>query len=252
VVIAGEGSSLPVGAIVGGRVEESFSDYAIADERDLVVIPEGIDPYATLPEPMGCVVEAVRRTPINPGARVAVIGLGFMGLLMVQLLRNAGTSQIVGVDPRADARKVALLNGADGTLDGAELPRDFYSGEGTPARFGFDVVVEASGSQGGLDLATQLAKSHGVLSILGYHQQERRVDMRMWNWKALDVVNGHVRDRDLLRKSTAAALDLQASGRIDPGSLITHRYPLSDVDTAYQAMATKPDGFIKALIEMPQ
>jgi threonine dehydrogenase-like Zn-dependent dehydrogenase len=72
--------------------------------------------------------------------------------------------------------------------------------------------------------------------------------MQAWNWKALDVVNGHVRDQRRLTDSIRRGLAVAAGGRIDYASLFTHRYPLSDLDRAYADLRAKPDGFVKALI----
>jgi threonine dehydrogenase-like Zn-dependent dehydrogenase len=111
------------------------------------------------------------------------------------------------------------------------------------------VVVEASGTQDGLDAATVLVREHGVISVLGYHQGGRRsVDLQTWNWKAIDVVNAHVRDRGLLTDAIGERLELVRTGRIRPGALLTHRFPLRDVDLAFEALASKPSGFIKAIV----
>jgi threonine dehydrogenase-like Zn-dependent dehydrogenase len=116
---------------------------------------------------------------------------------------------------------------------------------------GFDIVVEASGSQAGLSLAGELVRAHGVLSILGFHQgAPRSVDMEMWNWKALDVVNAHVRRRSNLVEATRAGLALMGAGRFSFEPLVTHRYNLSQLDEAFTALRDKPEGFIKAVIEM--
>ena len=72
--------------------------------------------------------------------------------------------------------------------------------------------------------------------------------MQAWNWKAIDVVNAHVRDRDLLRESTRSAMAMIAAGRIDLEPLVTHTYPLERIDQAFEALRSKPPGFIKAVI----
>jgi threonine dehydrogenase-like Zn-dependent dehydrogenase len=74
--------------------------------------------------------------------------------------------------------------------------------------------------------------------------------MQAWNWKALDVVNGHVRDQQQLTDSIRRGLDIAASGRIDYASPFTHCYPLRDIDQAYADLRAKPNGFVKALIVM--
>ncbi|TDD67422.1 hypothetical protein E1262_19295 [Jiangella aurantiaca] len=233
-------AAVRVGDIVTGRVDASFADHTIGDVRDLVVVPPGVEPAEALGEPLGCVVEALRRTRLDTGDRVAVVGTGFMGLVLLQLLRHAGTRQVVAIDPRPDAREQALIHGADAAASPGEM--------GSPAVGDFDVVVEASGTAPGLDLATTLVRPHGVLSIMGYHQGPRSVDLHTWNWKAIDVVNAHVRDRDRLRDSVRRGIDLVAAGRIDVGALITHRFGLEEVDAAFEALVAKEPGFVKAAI----
>lgn len=240
VAVGSDVTAFAAGDLVTGRVDAAFADLAIGAVRDLVAVPTGLDPAEALGEPLGCVVEALRRTRLDTGDRVAVVGTGFMGLVLLQLLRHAGTRQVVAIDPRPDAREQALIHGADAAAAPGELSP---SGDGE-----FDVVVEASGTAPGLDLATTLVRPHGVLSIMGFHQEPRIIDLRTWNWKAIDVVNAHVRDRDRLRESVRRGLDLVASGRIDVGALVTHRFALDQVDAAFEALIAKEPGFVKAAI----
>jgi threonine dehydrogenase-like Zn-dependent dehydrogenase len=92
-------------------------------------------------------------------------------------------------------------------------------------------------------------REHGVISILGFHQGGRRsVDLETWNWKSIDVVNAHVRRRDLLNEAIRRGLELARLGRIGPGRLVTHRFQLEELDRAFEALASKPKGFIKAIV----
>ena len=252
VIEAGPGLSIPVGSMVTGRFGPSLAELVVAAAEDLVVIPDGLDPAHALGEPLGCVVEAFRRTPVRVGDRVAVVGVGFMGLLMLQLLARSPQAALVAIDPRADARAAALHHGADLCLDPSEVPPEFTVDdvEADPSG-GFDVVVEATGAQAALSLATTLVRPHGVLCILGYHQGARMVDMRLWNFKALEVVNGHVRDRELLRRSIERGLKLLSAGRVSLANLVTNRLPLSQVDDGFAALRDKPEGFLKAVITVP-
>ncbi|MFE2316431.1 zinc-binding dehydrogenase [Streptomyces sp. NPDC059441] len=239
-------TDVTVGDLATGRIEHSYGQYALADAHDVVVVPPGVSADNALGEPLGCVVEGLRRTPLDVGDRVAVVGAGFMGLCLLQLLRHSPTSQLIAIDPRQDAQEHAARNGADEAVTPQQAP-DLAARNGTD---GFDVVFEASGTQAGLDLATRLVRQHGTLSILGYHQQMRSVDMQQWNFKAIDVINAHVRDRQRIRESTRRGLDLVAAGRVDLGPLITHRYRLADLDRAFTDLSGKPDGFIKAVVEI--
>jgi len=249
---SGPGVDIATGTTITGRFAASYADFVLAETRDVVEVPAGIPMNEAIGEPLGCVAEALRRTPIKLADRVAVIGLGFMGLCMVQLLTRSATARLTAIDLREDTRHTALALGADDAYDPRFLPDHLGSEEKRVYRVprrGLDVVVEATGTQQGLDLATELVRPHGTISILGFHQAMRQVDVQAWNWKAINVVNAHVADRDLLRESTRAGLDMIAAKRIELGPLITHRFSLERVDEAFAALRAKPPGFIKAVIE---
>jgi threonine dehydrogenase-like Zn-dependent dehydrogenase len=238
---------------ITGRLEPAFAEYVVADETDVVPLPEGTPFELGLGEPLGCLVEAERRTRMRLGDRVAIVGLGFMGLGMLQLLKARGPSHLTAIDVRGDALDKALELGADAVHQPDAVPSrlrltDFSRWE---SRDAFDVVVEASGSQAGLTLAGELVRAHGVLSIVGFHQgAARSVDMELWNWKAIDVVNAHVRRRANLVEATRAGLAMMAAGGFTFEPLVTHRFSLSEIDRAFAALRDKPPGFIKAVIEM--
>jgi threonine dehydrogenase-like Zn-dependent dehydrogenase len=235
---------LAEGDLVAGRLTSSFADLVVARAEDAVRVPEGVPLQAAMAEPLGCVVEALRRTRVDVGDRVAVVGLGFMGLCLLQLLALEPLAEVVGVDPREESRAHALAHGASRAL----APEEALADGGL--RDGVDVVFEVTGVQAGLDLATSLSREHGALTITGYHQGVRQVDAQQWNWKALDVVNGHVRDSRRLAESTRRGLALVAAGRLDYGALFTHRYALGDVDDGYRALVEKPPGFVKAYVDL--
>jgi threonine dehydrogenase-like Zn-dependent dehydrogenase len=238
----GEGvEGLLEGTRVTGGFGPSFAESVITDQRNIVVVPQDLSTEEAIGEPLGCVIEGRRRTPVVAGDRIALIGGGYMGLLMLQVLGATGAGHLLVIDPREEARAAATAYGATEAIDPSEA-----SG-GLEDRF--DVVFEATGIQPGLDLATRLVREHGVLSILGYHQgAPRSVDMQMWNWKAIDVVNAHVRRRDYLNEAIRRGLDLVRLGRIQPGKLVTHRFGLDRVGEAFGALASKPDGYIKSIV----
>src|ERR671916_318563 len=252
VVAVGPGvSRVCEGDRVTGLFNKAYAELCVAKETELLPVPDGVAEENALGEPLACLVNAQRRTPVELAARVALIGLGYMGLGMLQLLRLRGPSRIVAIDVREESREAAMALGADETYDPSQLPDDYKLtsfGDWESDR-GFDVVVEGSGTQPGLTLAGELVRAHGVLSILGYHQGgPRQVDVGMWNWKAIDVVNAHVRRRADLMESMRIGLELTAKGLIDLGALVTHRYTLDEVDRAYSDLQQKPPGFIKAVV----
>ena len=190
------------GAAVTGLFRGGFAEDAIATEDRVVPIPDGIDVRDALGEPLACIVGAAARTRVELGDTVAIIGVGFMGLLMLQAVRLRGASRIIAIDLRADALEAARRLGAHEAYTPDRLPERLR----VPQRrvmepgWGVDVAVEASGTQPGLTLAGELAREHGQISILGYHNEGggwRHVHLQLWNWKALDVQNAHERRLDV-------------------------------------------------------
>jgi threonine dehydrogenase-like Zn-dependent dehydrogenase len=74
--------------------------------------------------------------------------------------------------------------------------------------------------------------------------------MQLWNWRGLDVVNAHEREPSVYVQGMREAVDAVASGRLDPGPLITHTYPLERLGEALDATRDRPDGFLKAVVAL--
>jgi threonine dehydrogenase-like Zn-dependent dehydrogenase len=242
VAVGPEVTAFKPGDRVTGLFHEGFADYAMAAADRVLPIPEALRFEDAFGEPLACAMSAARRTRVELGDRVAIVGQGFMGLLILQLLRLKGAAEIVGIDLREDARRMGLRLGADRVV-----PREEAEDLGD-----FDVVVEATGQPDGLTLATGLVRLHGILSILGYHQGgPRSIDMRLWNYKAIEVLNAHERRVDYRMDCMARALELARSERIDLSVLASHTFEIDDVDAAFDALASKPPGFVKAVIVAP-
>jgi threonine dehydrogenase-like Zn-dependent dehydrogenase len=112
-----------------------------------------------------------------------------------------------------------------------------------------DRVIEAVGKQWPLDLASELVRERGKLIVAGYHQDgPRQVNMWLWNWRGIDVINAHERDPAAYMEGIREAVDAVASGKLDPSPLYTHVYPLERLDEALDATRDRPDGFLKALV----
>lgn len=112
-----------------------------------------------------------------------------------------------------------------------------------------DVVIEATGRQAPLDVAAELVRVRGRLVIAGYHQDgARQVDMQLWNWRGLDVINAHERERSVYLRGMREAVAAVVEGRLDPTPLYTHRFPLERLGDALNAAAARPGGFLKALV----
>jgi len=111
-------------------------------------------------------------------------------------------------------------------------------------------VIEAVGKQWPLDLAGEITAERGKLIVAGYHQDgPHTVNMWLWNWRGIDVINAHERDPQVYMEGMREAVEAVASGRLDPSSLYTHRFKLDELSQALDATRDRPTGFLKAIIE---
>jgi threonine dehydrogenase-like Zn-dependent dehydrogenase len=111
------------------------------------------------------------------------------------------------------------------------------------------VSIEAVGKQGALDVAGEITGIRGRLVIAGYHQDgPRQVNMQLWNWRGLDVINAHERDPTVYVAGLRAAVEAVRAGRLDPRVLCTHEFPLEQLGAALDLTRDRPDGFLKAII----
>jgi threonine dehydrogenase-like Zn-dependent dehydrogenase len=233
----GAGADVDPGTPIAALSTRGFAEYDVAPAEHVVPLPPALAGRPFPGEALGCAVNVVRRSRIEPGHRVAVVGAGFIGLAVAALAADAG-AHVTALSRRPFALDLAREIGCEQALTLAEAPTET-----------FDRVVEASGVQETLDLAGRLTRERGLLAIAGYHQDgPRLVDLQLWNWRGLDVVNAHERDPAVYVDGIRQAAELVAAGRLDPTPLLTHTFGLDEVGAAFEAMRTRPDGFLKALV----
>lgn len=224
----------------------AYADYDVTLASQAAQLPKALDGMPFPAEALGCAMNAFERSGIRAGDTVAIIGIGFLGALLTQLATNAG-AKVAALSRRSFALRIAQQFGAEiWALDQQDLRGALMRWVGN---HGFDCVIEAAGVQETLDVAGDLVRERGRLVIAGYHQDGlRHVDMQMWNWKGLDVINAHERDSEIYLRGMRAAIDAVARGTLDPTPLYTHMYPLDDLSRALDLLRTRPEGFLKALV----
>jgi 2-desacetyl-2-hydroxyethyl bacteriochlorophyllide A dehydrogenase len=171
--------------------------------------------------------DAARPEPLEPGASVAVLGLGPVGLSAVQVARASGASSVVAVDTVGERLRMAESFGAV-PLHLTEDDVRARVKELTEGR-GVDLAVEAVGHPEALDLACRLARKAGTVSVIGVYAERAEVHMGVVWIKALNWRTGHANVIGHLDR----VLAMLSSGVLDPGPLVTHRMSLDDAPEAY-------------------
>jgi threonine dehydrogenase-like Zn-dependent dehydrogenase len=249
VAAIGEGvQRLAVGDRVAALSYHAYAEYDVADADAVVPLPPELDGIAVPGEPLGCAVNIFRRAGIEPGQSVAIIGIGFLGALLTRLAADAG-ARVIAISRRPFALDVARQAGASETIAMDDHWRILEDVKGLTGGRWCERVIECVGLQWPLDLAGELTAERGRLVVAGFHQDgPRQVNMQLWNWRGLDVINAHERDPRMYVQGIREAVALLREGRLDPSSLYTHRFPLDELGEALEATRTRPDGFLKALV----
>ena len=230
-------------------IDGAYAEYFATSPDRVVKVPSGVEPTRVVGEPLACCVHGAGRYGTKNGDSAAVIGCGFMGILCVELLRVQGAGSICVLDLLEWRLRDARRHGATAS---------YVSAGRTPVEVGrdlgvFAVVVEATGTPGGLAIAEQLVAEHGRLVIVGYHQSQagtRSVNMKLWNWKAIDVVSAHVRREDEKVEAMARGLGLLEAGQLHYPSLVTE-YPFDDIRPAFADLLGRREGLYKASLVFP-
>ena len=240
--------------VVGDRVAalsgRSYAEYDVAAVDAVVKLPPELAGQPFPGEPLACAFNIFRRADVRPGQTVAIVGIGFLGAVLTRLATDAG-ARVIAISRRNSSLDLARQYGAAETVPMDDHCRIIESVKAITGEDLCERVIECVGYQWPLDLAGELVGFGGKLVVAGYHQDgPRQVNVQMWNWKGIDVINAHERDPAVNLRGLREAVDAVASGRLDPAPLYTHRYPLERLGEALDATRDKPDGFVKALVTL--
>lgn len=243
---------------VGDRVACAGMNYASHAEtvfipRNLAVqIPGELDFESASFVTLGAIaLQGVRTAEVRLGESVAVVGLGLLGQLTIQILRAAGC-RVIGIDLDPARIRLAQELGAEESV--------LRSGEVTStvsritARRGVDAVIitAAAGSNDPVELAAEIARDRAIVSVVGavglniprkaYYEKDLQLRMsrsygpgrydRQYEVQGIDYPIGYVRWTE--RRNMEEFLRLVECGGLNVGRLITHRFPIEEAVTAYE------------------
>ncbi len=198
-------------------------------------------------EPVSCVVTGLDHCRLRPGDRVAVIGTGFMGLLLLQGLLRAPVGHLVAVDVVQARLDLARSFGVGQTYNAAQVER----GQLVDAlkQQAFDVVVDASGTQAGLDLATAIVRRGGLINLFGWIKGETATfNPTAWHSGGVTVVNSSPASR--LRDPFPPAIRLIEQGVFDLRPLVSHVVPVREYPALMQQILGGDPTYIKGVVTL--
>jgi threonine dehydrogenase-like Zn-dependent dehydrogenase len=226
-----------------------FERFVVAETRAIPLTPGVPDERLVVAQPLGTVLYALRRMPPVAGLSVAVVGQGPIGQLFNMALRERGATTILGIDRDPQRLRRSRELGATAVICTAETDPVEAVRSHTSGRLA-DVVIEAVGhADHALDLCIDLVRREGRLLVFGVPPAV--VDGFRWRELFINNITVQTSVNPDFTIDFPAAMSWIADGRVDVSGLLTHRFPLSDVQTAFETFRDHRDGALKVLIEFP-
>jgi 2-desacetyl-2-hydroxyethyl bacteriochlorophyllide A dehydrogenase len=207
----------------------AFAEYLLLPLENLHVVPPGLpDDVAVFCEPLAAAVEILEQVHIRPNERVCLIGAGRLGQLIARVLKLSGVN--LGVVARYQSQ-VDLLNGLAVNILTESQVNDEH----------FDIVIEATGSPDGFDLARSAVCPKGTIILKSTFKAAMSIDISRIVVDEITVIGSRC-------GPFRPAIDLLTTGCLNPRSLISAHFPLQAALEAFQH-AGQP-GVLKVVLTM--
>lgn len=229
--------------------EGLFERYALSEVRAISLDPRVPEEQALMAQPLGTALFALKKLPNLMDATVAIVGAGPMGQLFTAAVSRMGAREVIAIDLLEDRLKVSPQMGATRTVCNADCDpvaavRDILKGE-LP-----EIVIEAVGHQDqAFNLCIDLVGQNGRILFFGVPPAE----INGLRWRDLFFKNAtvHTSVNPDFRREFPLAMQWIGEGRIDVTPLLTHRFPLADIQQAFDLFHQRRDGALKVLVEFP-
>ncbi|MBD5456877.1 MAG: zinc-dependent alcohol dehydrogenase family protein [Lachnospiraceae bacterium] len=229
---------------IGVNRNGGFAEYCMAPDTQCYLLNDDIPlKYGAMTEPLACCIHGIDRSGIKQGDTVCIIGGGAIGLMMVQLAKLSGASKVVLSEPVDMRRQIGLKLGADAVIDPAheEISQKLQEISGAP---GADVVIECVGNVNATEQAFKAAKRGTTLVLFSVPKEGSIYELHLEEvyQKELTILGSMVNPDTHER-----AVKMINSGMIQMESIITHSYPVEQLEEAI-LMQMKNES-IKVIVE---
>ncbi len=200
----------------GTTVNGGFAEYCAVDVRQVYRLGENTSfEQGAMTEPVACCLHGIDMCEIRPGHRVAVIGGGMIGLLMLQLSRLAGAARVALLEPVESKREVGRSLGADVCID--PLHGDVKEALSAAGMDSPDVVIECVGRPSTIAQAIEIAGNKAVVMMFGLTKPDETVAIKPFEIFRKELV---LKASYINPYTQKRALDLIDSGRLDVSSMV--------------------------------
>ncbi|WP_242690185.1 MULTISPECIES: NAD(P)-dependent alcohol dehydrogenase [Paracoccus] len=234
----------------GNTIDGAQAEYLLVPDAmaNLAPIPDALSDEQVLmcPDIMSTGFSGAESGAVRIGDTVAVFAQGPIGLCATAGARLMGATRIIAVESLPERQQMARRLGADEIVDFGKCDPVAEIMRLTQGR-GVDVAIEALGRQATFEGALRVLRPGGTLSSLGVYSEDIRIP--------LDAFAAGLGDHRIVtslcpggKERMTRLMNVVASGRVDLGSLVTHRFRLDDIEAAYDLFSHQRDGVLKVAI----
>jgi 2-desacetyl-2-hydroxyethyl bacteriochlorophyllide A dehydrogenase len=231
---------------IGPSLQGGQAEYVCVPNADATLLStEGFDEEQALllTDAMATSYFGLTRAEPRPGGSVAIVGLGPIGLIGVELAFLLGAAQVFAIDPVTARRAMAEKLGAVALAPGPDLVAQVRAATGGR---GADSVFEASGASGAIASVLPLTRHGGNASFIGLPQPSDALPMQLILFKNI-TVRGGVCD---VTAMWPHLVPLLRAGRLRAPALFSHHFSLDEGAEAYRLFDSRDDGVIKIRIDV--
>jgi 2-desacetyl-2-hydroxyethyl bacteriochlorophyllide A dehydrogenase len=205
------------------------AQYIVWSASQLYKLPDSVDLLVgTFAEPFNIALHAIEVADMKLGARLAISGAGGIGLMLVQLAKISGASQVTVIEPVQSKRELALELGADYAIDPINDDVLAKTAEITNG-FGFNVVIEASGNSKAAETALQIAAKQGHVVYFSMYNMDYNLPVNLYKY----CYHNEIRIQGMFLAQNSFARAVAMLSRINFKPLIDKIYSLEDCKQAY-------------------
>lgn len=222
----------------GTTVNGGFAEYCVVDERQVYLLGSRTSfEQGAMAEPAACCLHGIDMCEIRPGHKVAVIGGGMIGLLMVQLSRLAGAARVALLEPVESKRQMGTALGADVCID--PVTQDAAEALRAAGMDGINTVIECVGKPSTIRQAIEIAGNKAVVMMFGLTKPDEEIAVKPFEIFRKELV---LKASYINPYTQRRALELIDSGRLDVSSMICEVCGLERLEAVLSDPAERAKG----------
>jgi len=225
------------------RRHGAFAEYAVVPERVCYHLPDGLSwEEAAVTEPAAVAAHAFRITPVGLNDTVAVVGAGLIGLLLIDVLKASISGKVIALDTDPSRREAALLRGVDAVFDPMDSDSNKKILELTGGR-GVDRAFEAVGASAPVKTAVSITRKGGSVTLIGNIEAMIEFPLQSVVTRQISLFGSCA-----IGGEYPIVLDMMGRGKINAGSLISKKAPLSEGQIWFDKLYNRQDNLLKVVL----